>query len=66
MLIFFWLTGGGDGLAHAALAGRDRFHGIRPLSPAMLRRMERRVAQRALEARRREQDDEDVLFLLVD
>jgi hypothetical protein len=65
MLIFFWLNGGEGGAGSAAPAGRDQFHGIRPLTPAMLRAMERRQARRALEARLRE-DEEEALLLMLD
>jgi len=63
MLIFFW-SGESDG-AGLAPFHRPSFHGIRALTPAMLRRMERRAARRALEVRLRE-DEEEAVILLAD
>jgi hypothetical protein len=64
MLIFFWLNGGEGGTGSAGPAARDQFHGIRPLTLAMLRAMERRQARRALAARLREDEEEAVLLMM--
>jgi len=63
MLIFFWTNA--NAVAMPSSFGHP-FSGIRPLTPAMLRAMQRRAEAKARRARIRADDEETAAVLLGD